>query len=359
MLSRRNLWVTLILTAGTVLAWHFLGHSLEWRNFHWSQVWRTTRQLRPAPLLLALGLTYFSYVLRTWRWQLLMSPTGDFWPILRGTCIGFTGMAILGRPGELIRPYYIGRRQPGGISPQLGAWVMERTLDMGTVGLLFGLTLALSPSIAKLTRKDGYATAIHRAGLGLIALLAVVFIGLAVLRKIGPRLVRTREGGKPAGKLRRLLAQWVQELDAGLIGFHSLSRLAWVVLLSLALWLGITLSLQWMVLAYPHMLPHFSFAEAILLMGFTSAGSLLQLPAVGGGMQIVTLLVLNRIFHAPAAVSASAALLIWLISFYAIAPFGLAMAGRDGLSWGIGSRADEEKRRSEGLEKRRIENVEL
>ncbi len=347
MLSRRNLWVTLILIAGTLLAWHFLGHSIEWRNFHWSQVWRTTRRLRPAPLLLALGLTYFSYVLRTWRWQLLMSPTGDFWPILRGTCIGFTGMAIMGRPGELIRPYYIGRRQRGGISPQLGVWVMERTLDMGTVGLLFGLTLALSPGIENLTRKDGYATAIHRAGLGLIVLLAIVFAGLALLRKIGPRLVGARPGGKPAGKLRRLLAQWVQELDAGLIGFHSLPRLAWVVLLSLILWLAITLSLQWMVLAYPNMLPHFSFAQAILLMGFTSAGSLLQLPAVGGGMQIVTLLVLNRIFHAPAVDSASAALLIWLVSFYAIAPFGLAMAGREGLSWGMGKSIEAEKQHSE------------
>ncbi len=358
MLSRRNLWVTLILLAGTLLAWHFLGHSLDWQNFHWSQVWRTTRQLRAAPLLLALGLTYFSYVLRTWRWQLLMSPTGDFRPILRGTCIGFTGMAIMGRPGELIRPYYIGRRQPGGISPQLGVWVMERTLDMGTVGLLFGLTLALSPSIAKLTRKNGYATAIHRAGLGLIVLLAVVLIGLAVLRKIGPRLVQAR-AGKPVGKLRSLLAKWVQELDAGLIGFRSLSRLAWVVLLSLILWLAITLSLQWMVLAYPHMLPQFSFADAILLMGFTSAGSLLQLPAVGGGMQIVTLLVLNRIFHAPAAVSASAALLIWLISFYAIAPIGLAMAGREGLSWGLGTSDATEKPLSERIEKQSIEEVEL
>lgn len=336
MKSKRTLLSVAVILVLLWLVYRYAGHGAVVRSFSWTGLWHTTLSLHPGLLLLALGLSYFGYILRALRWQMLMGPSGKFPLILKGTLIGFTGVAFLGRPGEMIRPYYIARRHRGPFAAQLTFWVVERTLDMGTVGLLFGLDLWLSPNLSALLRSQGDMPALHRAGQGLLLLVAVVFILLLLIYRYGARYGarRGREADPHSSTLRRRLESALGQLSEGMHGgLSSRPRLAIALACSLAVWLSIAWSTQALVLAYPGMLPHFSLAQAILLTGFVSAGSLVQLPAVGGGMQIVTLLALTHIFNAPTAAAVSTALLLWLLSFYAIAPWGVYFAGREGLSW--------------------------
>jgi len=49
------------------------------------------------------------------------------------TLIGFTGLALLGRPGEFIRPYLIARQAKVSFSSQIAVWTVERIFDLGRI----------------------------------------------------------------------------------------------------------------------------------------------------------------------------------------------------------------------------------
>jgi len=77
----------------------------------------------------------------------------------------------------------------------------------------------------------------------------------------------------------------------------------------------------------------FSIADILVFMGFVSFGAVVQLPGIGGGVQVVSILVLTKIFGLSVELATSVALLVWLITFFVIVPFGVALALHDGLSW--------------------------
>jgi glycosyltransferase 2 family protein len=71
----------------------------------------------------------------------------------------------------------------------------------------------------------------------------------------------------------------------------------------------------------------------VILMGFVSFGSLVQLPAVGGGAQVTAVVVLTQIFGVPFEVATGMGLVLWLVSFVAILPLGVVLALHEGLTW--------------------------
>ena len=76
-----------------------------------------------------------------------------------------------------------------------------------------------------------------------------------------------------------------------------------------------------------------SFADVVIVLGFVSFGSVLQIPGVGGGMQIVTILVLTEFYGLGLEEAASVALMLWAINFVVILPVGLALAFHEGIKW--------------------------
>jgi hypothetical protein len=63
-------------------------------------------------------------------------------------------------------------------------------------------------------------------------------------------------------------------------------------------------------------------------MGFSMIGGLVQLPAVGGGAQLATIVAMVDIVGLPRELAVSAGILLWLVSFHAVTPIGLVLARR-------------------------------
>jgi glycosyltransferase 2 family protein len=98
-------------------------------------------------------------------------------------------------------------------------------------------------------------------------------------------------------------------------------------------WMCIALSYLMVAHAYPDPALHaFTLSQAILLMSASVAGSLLQLPMVGGGAQLGTIAVLRHVFLVEENVAASAGIMLWLITFMAVIPLGLVLARREHVS---------------------------
>jgi hypothetical protein len=60
----------------------------------------------------------------------------------------------------------------------------------------------------------------------------------------------------------------------------------------------------------------------------------IQIPGIGGGMQVAGALVLTELYGLPLETATAVAILIWLITFVVIVPVGLLLAFHEGLEWG-------------------------
>jgi len=77
-------------------------------------------------------------------------------------------------------------------------------------------------------------------------------------------------------------------------------------------------------------------------MGFVSLGSILQIPGVGGGVQVVSVVVLVELLGVPLEVAAGIAIVIWSITFVVIVPIGLGLSFHYGINWRKIKRLDRE-----------------
>ena len=69
------------------------------------------------------------------------------------TMIGFTGLALLGRAGELIRPYLIARRQNLPFASQVAVWAVERIFDVGGFTVLMVAAIFLPSKLRAFTTR--------------------------------------------------------------------------------------------------------------------------------------------------------------------------------------------------------------
>ena len=67
-------------------------------------------------------------------------------------------------------------------------------------------------------------------------------------------------------------------------------------------------------------------------MGFAIGGSMLQVPGIGGGTQVFTILALTELFKVRPEMATSAAIILWLLTFVAVVPPAVALLVREGLS---------------------------
>src|SRR6201984_1079611 len=141
----------------------------HWRSFDW-KTFLAASHVHPQHIAAAIVLIYLTYVLRALRWKIFLEPISKTRTsrLLGPTVIGFTGLALLGRPGELIRPYLIARRNNLSFPSQLGVWAVERIFDSGA----FTILLVLTTFVATAPKRLAAYAAFQKAGLA-FALLSV------------------------------------------------------------------------------------------------------------------------------------------------------------------------------------------
>jgi glycosyltransferase 2 family protein len=79
-------------------------------------------------------------------------------------------------------------------------------------------------------------------------------------------------------------------------------------------------------------------SQLLILVFSSMLGSMLQLPAVGGGSQMAVIATLSNVFDVPPEMAASCGILLWLVTFAAVVPVGLLLAHREKLSLRVLSR---------------------
>jgi hypothetical protein len=249
------------------------------------------------------------------------------------TVVGFTGIALLGRPGEFIRPYLIARRNNLPFSSQVAAWAVERIFDVGAFATLMALAIFRRSSILSIPHPE-YFPRFRLGGFVLLALMLVLTLGAAVVARFGSRLADwfEREFAHLSANLGHRIGQKIREFAMGLDTIHGPVSLLMLVIVSLGMWYIIALAYQETMHSYGMSVLEIPVSQILLVMGSSMIGSMVQLPGVGGGSQLATIATLNHVFDVPPELAASCGILLWLVTFFAIVPIGLALARHEHLS---------------------------
>jgi glycosyltransferase 2 family protein len=335
----------------------------HWHNFDWAKFRAVTSGVNVWSLLLAVGFTWLTYVLRGIRWALFLRPTKEV-PLTRliaAQFIGFTGLALLGRPGEFVRPYLIARQEELSFSSQLAIWFVERVFDVSSVALLLGGNLLIG------RHYEQYPSWVNRAGFGM----AAFAIALAVLMT-GLRLKSEFIANSFQKLLKPISKKFADAVCTKLRGFgeglHTLKNykafLA-VLLLSVGIWLSVAESYIHVLHAYPESvvtatsdsglpklgsivrLHHMHIPDVLIVMSASMFGSVFQLPGVGGGSQLFIISILSHLFarepyNITPELALSCGMMLWLVTFMSVIPIGLLLAHFNRISLRAVGEASEE-----------------
>jgi len=306
-----------------------------WQHFDWQTFLQETRGLDWSRVGVAAALIYATYGIRALRWKIFMRPNREVPAVelVSPTMVGFTGLALLGRPGELVRPCLIAGRTQTSVASQLGVWTVERIFDLGAYALIASVAIFVAPSLPALKQ-------FRVAGVIFLSTVVALATGAIVMRKNGVAIFGWLEQKlvHAPGIVRRTLAKAESFID-GLNAIRDFRSFVEITLLSFALWLVVASSYFEIAHAYPS-LRYMPFSYLVLIVGFSMIGGLAQLPAVGGGAQIATILALADVFSVPRELAVSCGILFWLVSFQAVTPAGLILARKQHLSFrGLSSQA--------------------
>jgi uncharacterized protein (TIRG00374 family) len=333
-MTKKRIVATTVVLAVLCLLIYLQIHA--WKKFDWSTFWSNTSHVNWEFALLSVALTYAAYVLRAVRWRIFLKPLCSTTTarLLGPQFIGFTGLALLGRPGEMIRPYLIARKENLTFSSQVAVWLVERIFDMASVALMFVIAgFVGDPLWATLPNQHLASEVRWSAGLFLCGIVVLAVVALA-LRRSGYAIAAYLEKrlGGDGSKFAHGVRAKIESFTDGLQIISDAASFLQLFGLSVVMWAMIAVAYWLLTHAYGGELSHLGAASIMLLMVSAMFGSLIQLPGVGGGSQLATIAVMNQIFGVDNEIAVSCGMLIWVCTFMSVIPMGLLLARREHLS---------------------------
>ncbi len=311
-----------------------------WKTFDWTMFWSQTEHVNWLYVFYGLAFTYIAYGCRAVRWRIFLKPVHKTTTarLLAPQFVGFAALALLGRAGEMIRPYIIAKKERLTFTSQIAVWGVERIFDMGAFAVLLAVSF-LSPDLRALA----FYRQLRTASFFLIALILGLIVAMVIVRRSGDRVAQflyDRFAGF-APKFAHHLRDKVLSFSHGLETIQDLSSALQLVAISLFMWLLIAFAYWTITHAYPGELQALSLPHEIVLMGSSMVGSMLQLPAVGGGSQLATIGMLSAGFHIEHELAVSCGILLWAVTFMSVIPTGLAIARHEHMSIRAVAKAEE------------------
>lgn len=339
---KKNQWIAaaivLVVLAGLVVwGWDRI-------HFDFSAFWSQLTAADWTRIAIALACIYAGYAIRSVRWALLLRHNQRV-PVfsLTGTqVIGFTGIALIGRVADLVRPYLVSRKTGLTLSSQIAVYIVERLFDAGSVALIFSIAVLQLPEsevVAATTRSGFLASLSHQAPLlaatvarygGLILTLfgAVFLIGVRLSGEVIANVVE-HLFGLISKKLGHAAGAKIRSFRAGLDTIRSFSDFAATASLSLLMWGLITAAYFEIMRAFvaSPQLATISFSKCVLLMVVSGGASVIQLPVLGWFSQIgIVAAAIAGFFGVALEPATACAATLLLITFLGIVPVGLIWA---------------------------------
>jgi glycosyltransferase 2 family protein len=337
---KKSLWLIAALIVIAALLYHERNAALL-AGFSWQKLGAALANVNYSLLALALGTIFISYAVRATRWARFSRYMGKarFRNVYSATIQGFTAIFLLGRAGEPVRPLLIARKDRLPVGDSLGVYVLERIFDAAAsvVMAACGLLLLRGSSAAGAGPQSSALLRDARlAGWALFGGLVVLIALLIYFRFRGAKVLRSRlQGWKKRAGWRARIATLAEGFSEGLQAIRSFGDLFAAVSYTAIHWVVVALVYFWVIRSFGARGGSLAFGGAVLVLAFTMVGSVVQLPTVGGGMQLSSFLVLSVIFGVEKEAAAAMAIMVWIVTFAAVTIVGLPLLVHEG--WSMGS----------------------
>jgi glycosyltransferase 2 family protein len=288
---------------------------------------------RPGWLLLSLATMLINMAIRAWRWQYLLEPIGRprFVNAFRATVVGFAASGILpARAGELIRPYFLARKERMSATGAFATVILERVLDMVTVLAL----LAVYVFFLRTDSVDDQAVAFEAvtwtagtAAVAAVAALAVMFVLAGNPGRLAEVLARL-ERVLPS-TLAGAHARVAEKLATGLGVIRKPTRLFVALVLSVPLWLSIAAGIWAVAVAFRLAIP---FSGSFLIVALLVVGVAVPTPGAVGGFHAAFKVAATTFFGASDDAAVGAAIVLHALTVGPAVVLGLFFAAQEGLN---------------------------
>ena len=336
----RRLLIALIILAALVALAYQSRHKIHLTDFTWSKFIVSVGNANVWLLLLAVVSIYGCYAIRAIRWQRFCRYVGptSFRNTYTGTLMGFAAIFVLGRAGEPMRPMLLARKDRLPVASMFGIFFLERFCDFAAAAALACLSLLVFPERLSDAGADmNWVEQARRGGWLLLAAIVGLTAVLVYYRVHGAGAVdRALDRWRAAGGLRTRLAAFLAGISEGLQAIRTLPDLWAAIGYTAAHWILATLIYLWIAKAFPSAFVHsdMNFSGAMLLLSVTLVGSVLQLPGIGGGAQIASIVGLTAIFGVEQEPAIAIAVVLWLITFASCTLAGIPLLIHEGMSVG-------------------------
>lgn len=292
-------------------------------------VWRALITADPLLILAATAITAQTYLLRTLRWRILLTPIAPvpFIAVLRAIIVGFTTIFLLpARAGELIRPWMLSRETSINASAAFATVIVERLFDLVAVLTLFCVWRVLPVPPGAVEIEGVTPAAILAAIAGAVALGATFLLAGHAERvgTLGTALARVL----PA-RAATAIVGFVEKFARGLAIMRRPGPIVSAMLLSLALWASIGLSTWITSRAFGITFP---FPASFLISMFLVVGVAVPTPGGIGGFHAAYAFAVTRLFGATQEQAVACAIVLHAVSFVPVTLAGLVIMAQTGLT---------------------------
>ncbi len=328
MIKNWKLWLSLVISA---VALYFTLRGIRFDEFAATLSKAQTTWLLPAALTLLVTLS-----LRAWRWSCLMGGT-PFWITFHANNIGYLLNSTLPfRLGEIGRAYVIGERTRVSMTRALSTVVVERTLDLASIVLMFAGFAQSVPMPAQ------FAAAAVTGGIVVVAVIAGFIVAIWQSVRVENLLLRiTRRIPRLNGD--SLMRRFHDLVD----GFNSLrapARLALAIGQTVGVWTATLILAYFTMMAFRPA----QFDEMGLTIVLSNLGG--ALPSAPGGLGVVQFFAKQALvipFHVPEDVAVAFAFVWSLFQQFALIILGLYGLLRVGMSFNSVSASSQHKQATE------------
>jgi uncharacterized protein (TIRG00374 family) len=303
---------------------------------HNVSLWRVASDIvraRPEWLGLSLITMFVNLAVRALRWKYLLEPLGaaSFDSTFRATAVGFAASSVLpARAGEVIRPYFLARREHLSATGAFATVIVERLLDV--IAVLVWLALFVL-AFGRGTPVDNPAlfTSIKWAGAAAAGVALVALGVLFVLAGNPASVVRAMERLERAlpSAFAGMIARVVEKFSRGLGVVRRPGRLLIALAWSFPLWLSIDAGIWAVSMAFGFSMP---FTGSFLIVPLLVLGVAVPTPGAIGGFHEAFRLGATMFYGAPDDAAVAAALVLHAFSIGPALLLGLFFAAQVGLN---------------------------
>ncbi len=306
------------------------------KSVNWNDVLSNLTNVNLKYFILVLLLAPSHLLTRAIRWQYLIKYEKkgvSLYNRFAANAVGFTVNFIFpGRLGELVKPLYLAQKEGIKKGFLIGTVVVERIFDIITCSMLLGLYLVSRPLFPSYYNAEADAYSFLSLW-GIFGISIAIFLLLLILAiyffKQKALLVFTFILKPFSKKISERILKILEEFIEGLKFFHSVGNLFVYVLLSVVVWLGITLFYWIFLLAYNIDVPFFSTFPFVFLTGI---GASIPTPGMVGGFHYFSKLGLTSFLNVESNLAVSLSIVMHAVQLVVTCLIGYAILSKEGIS---------------------------